>query len=463
MLCRFDLGGPACYSRLDPWRSSPSSRALSPVADVRPFRGLRYQLADDADAGSLLAPPFDVIDAGGQAALHQRSPYNVVRLELGQERPADSPQDNRYTRSAATLTQWRRSGALGQEQRPSFYLYRQEFEHDGQRRARTALFARLRLEPWEAGVVRPHEETMRAPKEDRLQLLRHLRCNVSPIFALYRDAAGRIAELIARATAPLLEGATPDGQRHTLLSLDDASTLEGIAAALRDEPIYIADGHHRYETALAYRDERRAQAGEWSGEEPENFVLVALTAVDDPGLVMLPIHRLARPASLPGDLTGRLERFFHVDDVTPKSYDGTALLRLLARLSAAGATGTAFGALGLEEGRLHLLTLRDANAARSLMPERSATWQSLDVNVLEYAVLRETLGIEGDAGAIDYTADASFALREVEAGHWPLAFLLNETPIAQVLALADAGERTPPKATFFYPKLATGLVLNALE
>jgi uncharacterized protein (DUF1015 family) len=303
---------------------------------------------------------------------------------------------------------------------------------------------------------------MPAPIEDRLQLLRHLRAQVSPVFALYRDPDGRIART-GEDGAPLFDATTPDGGRHALFAIDAPQAVDAICAALREAPLYVADGHHRYETALAYRDERRAAAREWTGEEPENFVMAALTSVDDPGLVMLPIHRLVRPPSLPPDLLPRVERFFDVSDITPKSYDGTALLRLLARLAASSASGTAIGALGLEEGRLHLLTLTDAPAVRALMPARSAAWQALDVNVLEYAVLRDCLGVAGGAGAIDYTEDAQRALREVEGGRWPLAFLLNRTPVQHVLAVADAGERMPPKATYFYPKLATGLVLYPFE
>ncbi|MEX2159326.1 MAG: DUF1015 domain-containing protein [Dehalococcoidia bacterium] len=427
------------------------------MADFRPFRGLRYDPSAVGDIGSVLAPPFDVIDAEEQAALHERSPYNVVRLELSEQRQDDNGRSNRYTRAASTLDAWRRAGVIAQEDEPSFYVYTQEFEFEGARRKRTAVFGRLRVEPWPAGSVRPHEETMAKPKEDRLQLLRHLRVNVSPVFVTAR-------KLDVPATgAPLFDSRTPDGQRYTLAAVRDRNAIEAFTSALRDEPFYILDGHHRFETALAYRDERKARAREWTGEEPENFALAAITAADDPGLALLPIHRLVRPPVLPSDLIPRLQRYFDVDDVTPKSYDGTALLRLLARVTASGASGTAFGAIGLEEGRLHLLTLRDGAAARALMPERSASWQALDVSVLEYAVLRETLGVDTTGDAIAYTEDAQRAHREVEGGRWPLAFLLNPTRIEEMLAVADAGERMPAKSTFFYPKLATGAVLNPLD
>lgn len=401
-----------------------------------------------------------MIDARQRAALLERSPYNVVRLELsagGVGASDPSP----YQAAARTLREWRETGVLVQDRTPSFYVYTQEFDHEGARRRRTALLGRLRLEPWSTGVVRPHEETGRAAKEDRLQLLRHLRANVSPLLALYRDPAGRLREAIGPLGMPALEATTPDGERHTLYVIsDDAVGL--VSAALRETTLYMADGHHRYETALAYRDECRARAASWSGEEPENFVLAALVAAEDPGLVLLPTHRLVRPASMPDDLIARLSRLFDIEDATPKSYDGTALLRLLARLAAAGRSGAAFGALGLEEGRLHLLRLRDTAAARALMPAGSRAWQSLDVNVLEYAVLRDALAMDR-SGQVEYTEDAQRAFEEVETGRWPLAFLLNPTPVDQVLAVADAGERMPRKSTYFSPKLATGLVLYAFE
>jgi len=429
------------------------------VVDFRPFHGLRFDAAVAGDIGTCLAPPFDVIDAGEQAALHERSRYNVIRLELAHLRAGEPPDGERYSRAAATLADWQAAGVLVRDRAPAFYVYVQEFEDGGRRYTRRAVLGRLRLEPWEAGIVRPHEETMRAPKEDRLQLLRHLRTNISPVFATLR--AGRA---LPAGDEPLFDVVTPDGGRHRLDAVRAPAAVEAVAATWRDEPAYILDGHHRYETALAYREECQAKATTWTGEEPENFVLAALTTADDPGLLLLPTHRLVRPPSMPADLPQRLERCFDIEDVTPKSYDGTALLRLLARLSAAGAAGTAFGALGLEEGRLHLLKLRDAAAVRSLMPARSQVWQSLDASVFEYAVLRNALGVEPDTpGVLEYPDDAQHALREVEAGRWPLAFLLNATRIDQMLAVADAGERMPAKSTYFYPKLATGLVLNPLD
>ncbi len=433
------------------------------MADFRPFRALRYRSDVVGKVDDVLSPPYDVIDPEQEAALRACSPYNIIRLELSEQRPDDNERSNRYTRAAATLDDWRSQNALAFDEQAAYYVYVQEFDYDGTHYRRASLLGRLRLEPWDAHVVRPHEETMAKPKADRLEVMRHLRANVSPVFALYQDAAKRIANALPGGT-PLIDAKTTDGHGHVLHALTDVEAIGIITSELQEAPLYMLDGHHRYETALAYREERRAQAASWSGEEPENFMLAAITSIDDPGLILLPTHRLVRPPTVPSDVIAQLGRYFNVVDTTPKSYDGTALLRLLARVSASGNDTTAFGALGLDEGRLHLLTLTDALAVRALMPKRSKTWQSLDVNVLEYAVLRATLGIEGGAGdIIDYTQDAAVALREVEGGRWPLAFLLNATKVSQILAVADARERMPAKSTFFYPKLATGLVLNALE
>lgn len=435
------------------------------MADVRPFRALRYDPAVAGDPSRLVAPPYDVIGPDEQRRLYEASPYNVVRLEYGEERPDDAPGGDRYSRAAADLRRWRAEGALVLDERPRCYLYEQEFTHEGRRRRR-ALMAAVRLEPWERGVILPHERTLPKPKEDRLRLLRSVRANISPVFGLYRDGAA-LAGLIEPEGTPLLEATTPDGQRHRLFALPERNHA-AIAEAFSRRAIYVADGHHRYETALAYRDERRAQTAQWTGEEPENFVLMALVAADDPGLVVLPAHRVLRPPVVPHDLMPRLSRFFDIDDVTPRSWDGTALLRLLARLAATGRKTVAFGALGLEEQRQHLLRLTSFSAAEPLLPaDKPAVWKRLDVAVLQHVVLKACLGIDESAVAegevVSYTEDAEQARLAVERGRARLAFLLNPTPVEHILAVADAGERMPQKSTYFYPKLATGLVMYPFE
>jgi uncharacterized protein (DUF1015 family) len=437
------------------------------LADVRPFRGLRYRPGVAANLADLLAPPFDVISPEAQGFLVRRHPANVVRLELGEERPDDTPKDNRYTRASATLGRWLAEGILAVDPESAFYLYDQEFFQGGRLLCRRSLLARVRLEPWAKGVVRPHEHTLLAPKEDRLQLLRRCRTSFSPVFALYRDPDGRLGAATSRAAreAPLAQAREPGGEMHTLYRLADQAAIGAISDLFRDRTLYVADGHHRYETALAYRDERRA--AEWSGEEPENFAFMALTATEDAGLVVLPIHRVVRLAAIPDDLPTRFEGLFLVEDLG-RVLTGGPLRDALARLSEAGSQGPAYVAVGPGPSRLRLLRPRDPGALRaSLPPGTPPAWRALDVALLQYAVLERLLGIDaarlarGDA--LEYTEDAAEALGAVASGRAPLAFLLNATPVEQILAVADAGERMPQKSTFFYPKPATGLVMYPLD
>jgi len=436
------------------------------VADVRPFRGLRYRPGAAANLGELLAPPFDVISPEAQRFLLQRHPANIVRLELGEKRPDDTPGDNRYTRAAATLSRWLAEGILAIDAQPRLYVYDQEFFQSGSLLRRRSLFAGVRLEPWNKGVVLPHEHTMTAPKEDRLQLLRQCRASFSPVFALYRDPDGTLRSAIGRVdgTAPLVQAREPGGERHTLYGLADEASVAAIHDLFRERTLYIADGHHRYETALAYRDEKRTS--DWTGEEPENFAFMALTAAEDAGLVVLPFHRLVRLATVPDDLTDRFEGPFLVEDLGP-ARAGHPLRDALTRLGEAGKEGPAYVAVGPGPSRLRLLRPRDPEAlAASLPPGTPPAWRTLDVALLQYAVLDGLLGIDAarlaGGDALEYTADGADALEAVASGRAPLAFLVNPTPVEQVLAVADAGERMPQKSTFFYPKLATGLVMYHL-
>jgi len=437
------------------------------LADVRPFRGLRYRPGVAANLADLLAPPFDVISPETQRFLLRRHPANVVRLELSEERMDDTPKDNRYTRAGATLGRWLADGILTIDAEPAFYLYNQEFFQGGRLLRRRSLLARVRLEPWAKGVVRPHEHTLIAPKEDRLQLLRHCHASFSPVFALYRDSDGRLGAAASQAAsaAPLAQAREPGGEAHTLHSLADEASIGAISDLFRDRTLYIADGHHRYETALAYREERRA--ADWSGEEPENFVFMALTAAEDAGLVVLPIHRVIRLPAIPDDLPARFEGLFLVEDLGPVR-TGVPLRDALARLSEASSRGPAYVAVGPGPDRMRLLVARDPEALRaSLPPGTPPVWRALDVALLQYAVLEGLLGIDAARLArgddLEYTEDAAEALRAVASGRVPLAFLVNATPVEQILAAADAGERMPQKSTFFYPKLVTGLVMYPLD
>jgi uncharacterized protein (DUF1015 family) len=416
----------------------------------------------------VIAPPYDAISPDEQRALHARSPYNVVRLEYGEAHADDREESNRYTRAAATLAQWLASGVLVQDDRPAFYVYDQEFEHGGASYRRRALLTRVRLEEWAKGSVRPHEHTLAQPKEDRLRLLRACRANLSPVFALYRDPQGAISSAVQDAVSGRNPAAVAEdaGGRHTIWPLSEDRLQQWLEQQFAAATLYIADGHHRYETALAYRNERRAAAASWTGDEAENFVLAGLTAAEDPGLLILPIHRLVQLPQVDDSILERLRQYLAVEEVTP-AHGQAAAQRLLELVTERGKSAAAFGLCWPGE-RLFLLTVEDPQGlVGRLCPECPGQWRTLDVAVLEFALLGTILGIDPspieEGGTITIVPNAHEACQRVQAGHHSLAFLLNPVPVEKVLAVADAGQRMPPKSTFFHPKLATGLVINRLD
>lgn len=430
------------------------------MADVRPFRGLRFDPAV-GDPALAIAPPYDVISPAEQRALYERSTHNVVRVEYGEQSAGDTTSDNRYTRAARDLDAWRRTGVLIRDEMPAVYAYRQEFAWNGRRQTRAHYFATVRLEEWDKGIIKPHEHTLSGPKADRLDLLRATRMQISPVYCLYRPKSARTA-------MPEIDGVPlydfdADSQRHRLSAISAAPDIAAIAAHLADCDVYIADGHHRYETALKYRDECRAAAASWAGDEPENFVLMALTEAADPGLLVLPTHRLLTVPTLPVDAVARIAVHFRVEAMASS---GPLAEQALAHAGAEGPT--AFLAVGIKPGTTHLLTLEDRASIEKLMPaDQSDAWKRLDVSVLQYGILNHVFGID-DATlavgtAVSYTQDPHVAEDAVATGRAKVAFLLNATPVEQVLAVADARGRMPQKSTYFYPKLPTGLVMNPLQ
>jgi len=430
------------------------------MADVRPFRALRYDTSR-IDPGVTIAPPYDVITPGQQAALYGRDPHNIVRVEYGEQRPGDSPTSNRYTRAAQDLVAWQREGVLCRDGAPAMYHYRLTFEWAGTRHERTHYFAAVRLEEWEKGIVKPHEHTLSGPKVDRLELLRATRTQVSPVYCLSREQIS--------SPSPCQVGGVPlynllaDGQQHVVSAIVDETVITSLQARFAASDFYIADGHHRYETALSYRDECRGRARHWTGEEPENFVLMAITNASDAGLLVLPTHRILHRPLGEGALD-RLARTFDIEELSlhAEASDYSTLL------AAAAPEDAMFVGLGLVPGRAHSLRLRDRRSAEELMPPReSNAWKRLDVNVLQYGILSTAFGIDDAAlaagGAVSYTQDAMEARNAVESGGATCAFLLNATPVDQILAVSDANGRMPQKSTYFHPKLPTGLVLNQLD
>jgi len=435
-----------------------------PVPEIRPFRALRYDLETAGALSALVAPPYDVIGPALHDALLARNPRNAVRLDLPAAVAGEDP-DERFRRAARTLQQWRTDGILRKDPRPSVYVHEQVYRVPGTALVRTqrGFFGRLRIEPFgpDAGVL-PHERTMTGPKEERYRLLRATGVNTSPVIGLFSDRDGAAAAAMARIAAgvPTADVTDDDGVRHRLWAVPAGGdgTAEALAAVAGASPVVIADGHHRYETALRYRDERRvAHGGEV--DPPYDFVLMLL--LDAAGaLTVLPTHRLVRGLGELGlqQLQGGLETLFEVAATTPAE--------LAARFGAAGALAGGEGRFGLvTSGGAWLLQAR-RSAFAPLLAVGGEAVRSLDVSLLG-AALDRLAGIDASAVAggerVAYTKSADEALTAVVDATADAAFLLEPTPVASILAVAGDHDLMPQKSTYFYPKALTGLLFNPHE
>jgi uncharacterized protein (DUF1015 family) len=449
------------------------------MADVRPFRGLRFAASAAPDLGAVLCPPYDVIDADDDRRLRERHPYNVVRLELTTASVAGGP-EGRYQQSADTLRSWREQGVLVREETPAYYLHEARFSHVGGHATRREIIAAVGLETWERGIVLPHERTYPRAKADRLRLLAATETNLSPILVFFergeRGAAGGDAGADAveaswswaSKRSPDAEGTDSEGVEHRLWVLSEPGLVERLQSYFASRPLFIADGHHRYETALNYLEDRRQQAdGDLPPEHPARFVMMHLIADVDPGLVILPLHRLVSGVEK-SDVAGLVDRLGNDFSVEARRgvVDDADLDAALSELRARGEGGQAVGLFRSGTSEVDLLTRPAGASPPSALPsDRDASWQALDVVLVDFAIVRPLLAARSlhAEDAITYIRDAHEAVAQVRSGSADLAILLNPTRVDQVAAVARAGERMPEKSTYFFPKAPTGLVLRPLE
>jgi len=432
------------------------------MAEVRALNGIRYSPRFVNELADVICPPYDIISPQLQGELYGYSPYNFVRVEYGQESAADSSSDNRYTRAAATLDNWLKTGVMTADASPSIYLHDHYFRHGGRQFKRRGIIARVRLEEWHRMVVRPHEGTLSGPKSDRINLLRALRANTSPVLSMYQDSGGAVARILAKAEngSPAAQSRPLDGEWHELRAITDAHEIALITAALADVPLYIADGHHRYESAMVYKREQEA-VHPGDAEAPFNFVMMTLVAFDDPGLLILPPHRLLRGLSAARleDIKRELPAFF---DVKKLPQDGAAWRRLDEWQREAGKERLAV--YGLDGDNFWLLTLRDFEAAARFMPGfHTEIYKRMDVSLVDHIILEKILGIQPDGHTgIAFNYDREDSVKKVKAGEYQLAFIIKPVVPETIKDISDAQDRMPRKSTYFYPKLPSGLVVNRL-
>ncbi len=422
------------------------------MADVQPLRALHYDPAVVGSLADVVAPPYDVIDSAQRAELIARSPFNIVAIDLPQGEP------DRYATAREMLETWQLQGALTRDREPAMWAHTQDYTGpDGRRLTRRGFYCRVRIEEYGPGRVRPHERTHPGPKEDRLRLTRATRANVSPIFSLYSDPTQAAWAALEPATAQAPWGEVTDAQRttHRLWRVTDPRAIAAVQQATHDAELLIADGHHRYETMQAY-------AREVGGEGEHQYILMCLVALEDPGLTVFPTHRLI--GNLDEDRRRALEqalaRDFEIEVVSAE--------QIAPPEQARGArTPLQLGYINNRDGHRALrLTLKNQAIADAALQGHSEAYRRLDTGVLEVLLLKGALGLSDEdishLNGLFYARSTEEALQLVGAGAYDAAFFMRATPVAQVRDVAAAGENMPPKSTFFYPKLLTGLLLNPL-
>src|SRR6266568_3891610 len=433
------------------------------MAHIEPFRALRYDPARVALL-SVVTQPYDNITPEMQDRYYASSPYNLVRIILGKQQTGDHPGESTYTRAADFFRDWRRQGIFLQDTQPSVYVYTQRFAIPGGNREaeRRGFIALGQVEDYAAGVVFRHEQTLAKPKADRLDLLRATRAHFGQIFMLYSDPAAEIESALANAASPTAEMRDEYGVLHQVWRISDPAVVDLVRDRMREKKLIIADGHHRYETALNYRNERRAEAGEAPAPHmPYEFAMMTFVNMDSPGLVILPTHRVVHGVpdfSMDSFRTGASE-YFSVEEA-----DGNvSASRATAMLREAGHTGTSL--LAVSRDRVFLLSRPKASA--SAFGGLSFRQQSLDVIQLHKCLLEGVLRISEqavrDQQNVTYVRDTADGIETVRGGKADLALLMNPARMQQVRDIALSGEVLPQKSTDFYPKLLSGLTIYALE
>ncbi len=449
------------------------------MPDIQAFRGLRYDLGHVGDLSNVVAPPYDVIPPEMQAELYDKHPANVVRLILNREEPGDDEVANKYTRAAKFLGSWRREGVLFEEADSAIYVYHQVFTEGGVTYTRRGFMARVRLERFGEGKIFPHEETHSGPKADRLKLFTACKANLSQIFGIYPDPESAAQEILERAIVGQNPVQATDhlGVVHQIWPVTDVEVATKVNQVMGPKPAFIADGHHRYETACNYRDQVASELGGIDPNHPANFVLMMCVSMSDPGMIVLPTHRLFRdvPPMTAEELIAKLGDHFACEAAGQGADIATDVWEQVAM---EGEQGT-IALFTQKDDRWTLVRITDQGRQRmaQIAAEHSDAWQGLGVSILHRLIVADLLDLaelpspkyvraidevvaglqQGDAAGRDNTGQIS------AGGQFELAALVMPATLEHIQLISEANERMPAKSTYFYPKLLCGLVINPLE
>ncbi|MEW5894607.1 MAG: DUF1015 domain-containing protein [Candidatus Omnitrophota bacterium] len=417
------------------------------MTEVRPFQAFHYNKEKVSDFGKVVCPPYDVISKQQQREFYNLSPHNFIRILLAEEKSSDNENDNRYTRSKKIYEEWLDQKILVQDEKPCIYYYRQEYRVLGSRYSRLGFIALMKIQDEGSSKIYPHEKTHAAAKEDRFKLWKSLNAALSPIFVCFSDKERKVEKIFiseVSVTKPCIDVMDGEGVRHIVWKLDDEKMIQEIVGSMSDQPVFIADGHHRYEVSRQIRDWKARQNAHHTGKENYNYVMTYFTNMDSKDLQIFPMHRIIR--KFPVDLTS-LEENFRIDRIKTKE-------ELQVMIARAGQNEHAFG-LYMQKG-MWLLRLKNKMLIDKVVTEGSKEYKRLDATILKYFIL-DPIGVQSED--IVYTKDMNDIIRMVDEGEAEAGFLLNPVQIHQLRSIALNGEKMPPKTTYFYPKLLSGLTV----
>ncbi len=430
------------------------------MVEVVPFKGVTYNYEKIDKFDSLMSPPYDIISETMQSALYESHPKNFVRLIFGKQHPNDNENNNRYTRAKEFLNQWFKDSTLIESDKPSIYPYKIEYKINSQKKIMNGFFILLKLDP-DYKSVRAHEKTLSKPKEDRLNLMRQCNANLEPIQLLYIDNDDKIRKLIDNSLdEPIINVKGYDGFNHKLWKIEDKDLISTVQNKLKEKILFIADGHHRYQTAINYSNELRDKTGKADENASFNYRMVILANIFDEGLSILPTHRLIKKSNIDIDsIIEKLKEFFIVEEKKIENSDDN--FKVISEKIKQDLKSVKEHKLALyTKGKYHILTLKNETSMDNFAKDKSKVWRTLDVSILHKIILEHFLKInqENIEDHVKYTRVDEEAVKFVEEEKFDLSFLMNATKIEELKSVAEAGEHMPQKSTYFLPKMLSGLV-----
>lgn len=436
------------------------------MAIIKPFRGLRYNQDVIPDISSVVTPPYDVISPREQDRYYQVHPNNIIRLDFGKDLPGDTEESNKYTRAAELLTRWKKDGILKQEDAPSLYVYDQEFLSGNRWLVRRGFISLVKLEPFDKGDIYPHEQTLPGPKADRLKLTQSCRANLSSIFALFPDESNAIDGYLSAIinTKPDMDFVDDTGVKNRLWVIKEKHAIDRLVALMKGKPLFIADGHHRYETALVYKEQIRKEHGGTGAELPSDYVMMVCVSMNNNGLKILPAHRLIRNIKdyRFDRILQSIQESFKVEPLGK----GCRIEDCMSNLSKE-TEGHTFVLYAGQEDAYYTLRLSNEKLLDAVFAKDHPEWRHLDAGILHGMIINKILGIHANdvtlKDYVKYVKEEAEAVSLVKSGQYQLAFFLKPTRIEQVREIAMERKVMPPKSTYFYPKLITGMVINSLN